>query len=56
MHYCSSVSLCNVMPIKHGDDLGLYLTLKNTEAVLDVIKDIGHDVEPPGSKLYVPVS
>jgi len=44
------------MPIKHGDDLGLYLILKNTEAVLDVIKDIGYDMESPGSKLYVPVS
>jgi len=46
----------DVMPIKHGDDLGVYLTFKNTKAILGVIKDIGHDMEPPGSKLYVPVS
>ena len=51
VYYCCSVGLCDVMPIKHGDALGLYLTLKNTEAVFDVIKDIGHDMEPPGSKL-----
>lgn len=56
VYFCSSVGLCDVMPIKHGDDLGLYSTLKNTEAVLDVIKDIGRDIEPPGSKLYVTVS
>jgi len=49
VYSCPSVGLCDVMPIKHGDDLGLYLTLKNTEAVLGVIKDIGLDMEPPGT-------
>lgn len=56
VYFCCSVGLYDAMPIKHGDDLGLYLTLKNTEAVSDVIKYIGHDMESPGSKLYVLVS
>jgi hypothetical protein len=55
-HFCCSVVTCDVMPVKHGDDFGLYLTLKNTKGVLDVIKDIGHDVESQGNKLYIPVS
>jgi len=46
VYSCSSVGLCDVMPIKHGDDLGLYLTLKNTEAVLGVIKTLAMTWSP----------